>query len=138
MKYPITYMLDTNTFSFIASGRSPRARKRFKEVHGADIVVISAITAAELHFGMVKKPEAVRVRQSVQQLMDVVPVLAWDEVVALEYGQLRAAMTKKGTPMAAMDLLIAAHAASIGAVLVTGDLAFRHTGNTIVNWADDV
>jgi tRNA(fMet)-specific endonuclease VapC len=138
VKYPVTFMLDTNTFSYIASGRSPKARQQFKAVHGSDIVVISAITEAELHYGLAKNSGATRVRQAVEELMGIVTILPWDSIAAREYGTMRSAMTKQGKTLAAMDLLIAAHATSIGGVLVTGDQALRNAGGITVNWADDV
>lgn len=63
MKYPLTYLLDTNTFSHIATGRSPKARRMFEAVDPADTVAISTITEAEIYYGLAKKPEATRWRE---------------------------------------------------------------------------
>jgi tRNA(fMet)-specific endonuclease VapC len=134
---PNTYMLDTNICSYIVSGRYPNARQQVKS-HGDDIIVISAITEAELRFGLEKKPEATRWRQGIQTFLDKVTILPWDSLAAREYGTMRANLTKNGKTLSALDLLIAAHAASIGAVLVTGDRAFQHIGGVTVNWADDI
>lgn len=67
-------------------------------------------------------------------------ILPWDSQAARSYGTMRAAMTAKGKTLSAMDLLIAAHAASVGAVLVTGDQAFQQSEDLqpSVNWTDDV
>jgi tRNA(fMet)-specific endonuclease VapC len=140
VKYPVTFLLDTSTFSYIATGRSAKARRMYEEVDPADTVAISTITEAEIYYGLAKKPEATRWRMGVEALLATVTILPWDSSAAREYGTMRAAMMAKGKALSAMDLLIAAHAACVGAVLVTGDQAFQHAEGlyTSVNWADDV
>jgi tRNA(fMet)-specific endonuclease VapC len=140
VKYPLTYLLDTSTFSHIATGRSPKARRMFEAVDPADTVAISTITEAEIYYGLAKKPEATRWREGVEALLGSMTVLPWDSHAARSYGTMRATMTAKGKTLSAMDLLIAAHAASVGAVLVTGDQAFQQAEDLhpSVNWTDDV
>jgi tRNA(fMet)-specific endonuclease VapC len=140
VKYPLTYMLDTNTFSHIATGRSPKARQTFEAVDPADTVAISTITEAEVYYGLAKKPGATRWRLGVEALLASMTILPWDSKAAQDYGTMRAAMTAKGKTLSAMDMLIAAHATSVGAVLVTGDNAFQrvHGLHASINWADDV
>ena len=64
--------------------------------------------------------------------IDVVP---WDSAVAACYGTLRADMQKKGTILGNLDLLIAAHALTLGLVLITNDRAFTQVeGLKIEDW----
>jgi tRNA(fMet)-specific endonuclease VapC len=72
-------------------------------------------------------------------------VLAWDHDAAVAYGGLRAALERAGTPLGALDTLIAAHALAAGAVLVTHDAAFHRLrtlamkpGLQVVDWATDL
>jgi len=132
------YLLDTNTVSYIVSGRSPAARRKL-DVNLADSA-ISAITEGELRFGLAKRPEAVRLRKAIDSMLDVVLVLPWDSEAAQAYGIMRARMAAAGKALSALDTLIAAHAASVNAALVTNDRAFRHaTGlQTTINWATDL
>jgi len=110
------------------------------KVEAGDTVAISAITEAEVYYGLAKKPEVTRWRQGVEALLGTIKVLPWDLGAARKYGTMRAAMAAKGNSVSVMDLLIAAHAASIMAVLVTGDQAFHHTEGLFgaVDWTDDV
>jgi predicted nucleic acid-binding protein len=51
-------MLDTNTISYIARNRSPEARRRFKEAEYQSPVYVSAISEAEVRYGLAKRPQA--------------------------------------------------------------------------------
>ncbi len=59
-----------------------------------------------------------------------------DEAAAEHYGALRAALEKVGTPLGAMDMMIAAHARSLGATLVSNDVRHfdRVEGLLVANW----
>jgi hypothetical protein len=78
------YLLDTNTVAFIVNGRSTKARKRLKAEQAHSAVSVSAITQAEILFGLEKKPEATRLRAAVAALFQTLPVLAWDGQDPLE------------------------------------------------------
>jgi tRNA(fMet)-specific endonuclease VapC len=58
--------------------------------------------------------------------------LAWDHGVVRAYADLRASCQSRGVGLAALDMMIAGHAVSVGAVLVTHDRAFRHVGSPLV------
>jgi tRNA(fMet)-specific endonuclease VapC len=103
-------------------------------------VAISAITQAEILFGLESKPAAARLRASVEELFGTLQILAWDYNAAHAYGRLRARLAAPGKSLAALDMLIAAHAASANAVLVTHDKAFLQitTSLNVVDWATDL
>jgi tRNA(fMet)-specific endonuclease VapC len=57
------------------------------------------------------------------------------ENVAPHYGKLRYTLEQNGTPMSANDLLIAAHAITLDATLITADAAFQRIPQlTVHNW----
>jgi tRNA(fMet)-specific endonuclease VapC len=117
------YMLDTNTASYIIKGHPRAVRERVRRV-AMGSVYISAITQAELLHGVARGPEAKDLPVVVREFLLRVEILPWDSDAAENYAKLRAACEKEGKSLGAMDMLVAAHAVSIGAVLITSDRAF--------------
>jgi tRNA(fMet)-specific endonuclease VapC len=117
------YLLDTNIASYVIKGDRPAVRRHLLAVD-MESLAISAITEAELRFGVAKKPGAIRLQEVVDEFLMRVSILPWDSAAALQYGQLRASLERKGTPMENLDLMIGAHALALGAILVTNDHAF--------------
>ena len=111
--------------------RQPQAIGRLLEVP-MHSVCISAITAGELAFGLANRPQAVALQAAVQEFLRRVEVMPWDDAVAQSYGTLRAELNKNGTPLAALDLQIAAHALHLKAILVSNDKAFAQVGLLVV------
>ncbi len=140
VKLPVIYMLDTNTVAYIVDGRSKAARRKLAEVPQSFSVAISAITEAEIRYGLARKPEATRLHAAMEEFLSKVSVLPWNSEVARTYGRMRARMSAQGKTLSSLDLLIAAHAASLGAVLVTSDRAFQNAEGlySTVNWASDL
>lgn len=114
------YMLDTCSCSYILKLRPPSVKARFEKL-SPDSLCISVVTLAELYFGAARHPKGEVIRKEIDDFTARLSVLAWDEPAADEYGALRALLEKRGSPIGAMDMLIAAHARSIKAVLVTND-----------------
>lgn len=132
------YMLDTNSVSDIARGRSAKARERLNRVTLSE-PCISAITWGETCFGLEKRPLAIVVRTAVLDLVESLVIMPWGVREGDAYGALRAAVERVGTPIGNLDLLIAAHALTLGATLVTRDKAFRRIpGLQLENWATDL
>jgi tRNA(fMet)-specific endonuclease VapC len=130
------YMLDTNMVSHLLKAH-PAVAQRVTATPMASLC-ISAITEGELLFGLAKRPAAKQLQLAVTELLKRVDVLPWDSGVAERYGALRAAMESQGKPLAPLDMLIAAHAASAGAVLVTNDQAFQQVGELqLEDWTTD-
>ena len=127
------YMLDTNTVSHIIK-RHPQVIQRLLAVPMHQ-VCISAVTAGELAFGLAKRPQAVALKLAVSEFLRRVEVLPWDEAVAPTYGLLRTELQNKGTPLAALDMQIGAHAAHVNATLVSSDKAFTNMAKlTVQDW----
>jgi len=116
------YLLDTSAVSLLMRGDAGYARKIVSVPMSA--LKISSITEGELFFGLAKRPDARRLHLAAKEFLKRVDVVSWDSNAARCYGKLRAAMEKEGAVMGALDLLIAAHAISLKAVLVTSDRSF--------------
>jgi tRNA(fMet)-specific endonuclease VapC len=96
---------------------------------------ISAITEGELLFGLAKRPDAKRRSLLVQEFLRCVDVLPWDSSIAKYYGTVRADMELQGKILAPLDLLIANHVLSVGAVMLTNDWAFCQVADlSIEDW----
>ncbi len=120
----VRYLLDTNTASYAIKGNVARVRERLLRTPMAEIG-ISVITEAELRFGVARLPAAIRLKTLVEEFLLRVEVLPWSSLAATHYAEIRAALERSGKPMGNMDMLIAAHALAVEAVLVTHDRVFR-------------
>ncbi|MHB8166247.1 MAG: PIN domain-containing protein [Sulfuricella sp.] len=129
------YMLDTNTVSHLLRGH-PAVARRVVAVPMASLC-ISAITEGELLFGLAKRPAAKQLHVAVREFLRRVDVLPWDSATAEHYGTVRADMASQGKILAPLDLLIATHALSVDAVLVTNNRAISQMADLhIEDWAD--
>jgi len=128
------FMLDTNAVSEVMRGNHIMDR----HLEGLDPSewCISAITHAEIAFGLAKRPEATRLARAAAAFFEVARTLAWDAPAAEAHGKLRARLQRAGTPIGDFDEMIAAHALSMGAVLVTANVRHfeRVEGLDVVNW----
>jgi tRNA(fMet)-specific endonuclease VapC len=128
------YMLDTNICIYMMKHQPPQVRARFAECFVGD-VVISAITLAELEYGVAMSGEAQSHNQALlDSLLEDIPVAAFDAQAARAYGPLRAAHRERNKD--ALDKLIASHALALGVTLVTNNEAdFRNFAGLVVeNW----
>ena len=132
-------MLDTNTVSDIVKGKSLTARAKLANLQHGEIACISAITEAELQYGLAKTPKATVIRSVVEAFVAKIQVLPWGREEALAYGAFRAKQEAAGKPIGNLDMLIAAHAISVGAVLVTNDKALLQIADPpTVNWSTEL
>ena len=129
------YMLDTNICSYVLRSRPPSVKARFEAAEPGALAV-STVVLAELLYGAARHPTAVAIRGEIADLVSRLTVIPWDEAAAEHYGDLRAALEKAGTPLGAMDMMIAAHARSLGATLVSNDVRHfdRVEGLLVANW----
>lgn len=129
------YMLDTNICSYVLRSRPPSLKARFDEA-GPGALAVSTVVLAELLFGAARHPAAIAICKQIGDLASRLDIVPWDEAAAEHYGAIRAALEKRGTPLGAMDMLIAAHARSRGATLVSNDVRHfaRVEGLLLANW----
>ena len=129
------YMLDTNICSYILKNHPTAVKQKFEEV-GAGNICISAIVLAELYYGSARHPKGIVIRREIDNFVSRLVVIPWDENAADHYGSIRASLEKAGILVGAMDMLIAAHAKSCDATLVTNNLREfdRIKGLKLLNW----
>ena len=132
-------MLDTNIVSYVVTGRYPMVRKRLDAAESTRICV-SVITRAELLFGLKRLPADHPRSSDVRNFLEEAHVLAWDERAADVHADIRHQLQSTGQPIGEMDTMIAAHAISLGAVLVTNNT--RHFARIappliIENWTGE-
>jgi len=130
------YLLDTDICSYLIRDRPPRVRQRMNAVPLAE-QAISSVTYAELMYGVARSSKPAVNREVVRRFVLHVAVLPWDAAAAEHYGDLRSSLERTGTPIGSMDLMIAAHARSMGATVVTNNLRHfeRVPGIAVENWA---
>lgn len=130
----IRYMLDTNTVSHLVKRREAVVHRLAQVPVSA--VCVSAITAGELQFGLEKLGLSRQRREAVREFLLRADILPWTAATAEMYGEVRASMERRGALLGSLDMLIAAHALSVGAILVTSDRAFSRVPDlTIEDWS---
>jgi tRNA(fMet)-specific endonuclease VapC len=114
------HMLDTDTASYLIKGKSPGIEAKVSELVPS-MVCISVMTRAELLYGLKRLPAEHRLHLAVRQFLKIVRVLPWDSDSADWYADIRHQLVSTGQPIGEMDMMIAAHSLSSGAVLVTNN-----------------
>jgi tRNA(fMet)-specific endonuclease VapC len=129
------YMLDTNICIYIIKMKPKKVLKKFL-TFDVDEVGISTITLAELEFGVQNSSRFEQNKIALAEFILPLEISAFDEISAEEYGIIRTDLRKKGQLIGDLDMLIAAHAKSIGCVLVTNNEKefIRVNGLTVENW----
>ena len=131
------YMLDTNICIHLMKHQPPAVRARFAECFVGD-VVISAVTLAELEYGVACSGDARAHNQALlDSLLEDIPVEPFEARAARAYGPLRLGYRARNKD--ALDKLIAAHALSLGVTLVTNNEADFHgfAGLVVENWVNN-
>ncbi|MEW6345348.1 MAG: type II toxin-antitoxin system VapC family toxin [Paraburkholderia sp.] len=127
------YMLDTNMCLYLMKNQPEQVAERFAECFVGD-VVMSAITYAELEFGVTVSANRARERRNLAALIEDIPVQPFDSAAASAYGPIREATRERKQDQ--LDKLIAAHALSMDVVLVTNNERdfVAYPGVRIENW----
>ena len=128
------YMLDTDTFSYLVNG-IPQVIQRYAEVLDDD-VGLSVISYGEILFGVNKQKPSASKQKRIDYLLDQMLISLISEDVAKCYGQVRHTLELSDKPIGSNDTWIAAHALSLNATLVTGNLREykRVAGLKVENW----
>jgi len=129
------YMLDTSTCVELIRRQPVKLVKRMSNHPAADFT-LSAITVAELQFGVEYSSQSARERSALDKFLTSFLILDFDYDATLAYGKLRAALQTAGTPIGSLDMLIAGHAVSRRLILVTHNLKEfkRVPGLKAVDW----
>ena len=130
-------MLDTHTCIAIIRQKPPRALKRFNTYKVGEIG-ISWVTLAELEFGVAKSQHLEKNQTALDEFVLPLEIANLDREAARVYGRVRAKLETKGTPIGSLDMMIGAHALSLGATLATNNTRefSRIKGLTVVDWLD--
>lgn len=113
-------MLGTDTSSYIIKGNRPRMRARLRELDPAEILV-SVIVQTELLYGLQPLPTDHFLHGDVRDFLDTMQLRAWDTGAAEVHAEIRHRLISSGQTIGEMDMMIAAHAIALGAVLVTNN-----------------
>jgi tRNA(fMet)-specific endonuclease VapC len=126
-------MLDTDTVSYALRGEGG-VGKRILE-HRPSELCISSITVAELRFGAGRRNSA-KLHRLIDAIASNVEVMPFDEACAEQFGRVATELKVRGTPIGEFDVLIAAHALTLGLTLVTNNATHfgRVRGLKIENW----
>ena len=129
------YMLDTDTCSYVMKRSNAAVLRRLQTVPVAD-VCMSVVTKSELLYGVEVSPRRAQDAAALAAFLPYVDVLDFSDDAAPHYAEIRADLKKRGLPIGANDLFIAAHARSLGLTLVTNNTAEfgRVTGLRVENW----
>jgi tRNA(fMet)-specific endonuclease VapC len=114
------HMLDTDISSYIIKGRPPGVEARLADLEPSRVCV-SAITRAELLYGLKRLPPAHRLHIGVRRFLRIVRVLSWDAEAADFYADIRHELVSTGQIIGELDMMIAAHSLAAAAVLVTNN-----------------
>jgi tRNA(fMet)-specific endonuclease VapC len=133
------YMLDTDISSYIMKRTHDIVLKKLQTVAVSDIC-ISAITKAELLYGVEVSPRRHKDQAALDEFLRYVAVLEYPAAAALDYARIRAELKLRGKLIGSNDLLIAAHARYLGLTLVTNNTKEfgRVQGLKIENWTEPV
>ena len=115
----ISYLLDTNIVSYFVKGISDDLTTRMESGFNLQNIAISVITRAELRFGLEMMDAKDRRRTRISLLLDDLPALPWTTEAADLFGEIKAKLQRKGTPIGELDTQIGAHALAEGLILVT-------------------
>lgn len=110
------YLLDTN--AIIRAVREPTGSVAQQIDRHRPNVITSVIVEAEIRFGIAKRPSS-KVAGRVARYLEALEIVPFDADAAAHYGDVRAKLERDGRPLDAMDTLIAAHARSLAATIVT-------------------
>lgn len=131
----LKYLLDSDVFSLMVKGRDEALNQRMETLAKGD-ATLSVITTGEFFYGVAHAPVSALREKRVQRLIDFYGVLPIGEEVSAAYGQIRADLRAKGTPIGPNDLWLAAQAKAHGLVMVTrnGREFKRVTGLKVEGW----
>ena len=112
------YLLDTDVFSLMVKGLDEAISARMQTL-AKDEAVLSVITTGEFFYGMANAPISALREKRAQRLIDFFGVMPLGANVGIAYGEIRADLRAKGTPIGPNDLWLAAQAKASGLVMVT-------------------
>jgi len=114
------YMLDTNICIYLIKNKPVHVLAHLQKLNISEIG-ISSITLSELEYGVEKSLQKEQNKIALAKFTAPLEILPYDNLAATAYGKVRAYLEKRGTPIGALDILIAAHAISLNLILVANN-----------------
>lgn len=132
----LSRLLDTNTCIYLIRRRPREALQSFERFEVGEVGV-SVITVSELRYGVEKSTRPEQNLRALEQFLLPLEVLDFGPEATVSYGRVRASLEERGMTIGPLDTLIAAHALSLGATLVTNNTREfeRVSGLRIEDWA---
>ena len=129
------YLIDTNICIYIIKRKPPEVIARFIDLDIGDIA-ISSVSTSELYYGASKSQRVEENTKALNDFLMPIKVVSYNEASSVIYGEIRATLEKQGQVIGGMDMMIAAHALSLGVPLVTNNTKEfqRVEGLTVENW----
>ena len=129
------FMLDTNMCSYIIRDNPKGIFEKLKEVEQDHVIALSSIVVSELFYGASKKGSA-KLIKVVNIFVEQFTIYDYNKASAKAYANIRTTLEKKGQVIGVHDMLIAAHALSLGATMVTNNVKEfeRVEGLSVENW----
>ncbi len=129
-------LLDTNICIYIINAKPPEVLARFRQYRLGEIGM-SSVVAAELAYGVAKSLSP-RNRAALEMFLAPMEILPFNEQAIWRYGELRAQLERQGQSIGALNTMIAAHALSVNATLVTHNTREfeRVAGLRVENWVE--
>lgn len=130
------FLLDTNICIYLIKGTDTVLRSRI-EAYAPFELVVSAVTVAELEYGVAKSTRVEQNRMALQNFLSAFEIISFDDKDAEQFGIIQAAVERRGQPIGPYDLQIAAQAITKGYTVVTNnEREFRRvSGLEVENWA---
>jgi len=131
------YLLDTNICVHLIRHRSAALMQKLTSLPVGEAGV-SSVTVAELQYGVQKSGRTEQNAEALAMFLTPLPIADFDYAAAEAYGRIRAHLERAGAPIGPLDTLIAAHAVSLDAILVTSNLGefSRVTELRVEDWTD--
>ncbi|MCC5638889.1 type II toxin-antitoxin system VapC family toxin [Nostoc sp. CHAB 5844] len=131
------YLLDTNICIYLIKQKPQKVLDKFQTLSISN-VGISSITVAELEYGVVKSQQQEKNRTALLQFLLSLEIIDFNQASGTIYGSIRSNLESRGIIIGAMDMLIAAHALSLGVTLVTNNVRefSRIPALLLENWAE--
>ena len=133
------YLPDTNVFSAYLSGRSKQLNDRMSSAFAAGDLRLSVMVLAELEFGAEKARKKIgetKFVRRVEQLRKQIELEPLGLSFPQCYAKVRAGLEAEGKKIGDRDTIIASHALSLGATMVTANVSefSRIPGLVVENW----
>jgi tRNA(fMet)-specific endonuclease VapC len=131
------YLLDTNICIYLIKKKPMSVIHRFDE-HPVGEIGISSISVAELSYGVQRSQRRKQDQAALLQFLSPLVIADFNTNTSFSYGQIRAELESRGTPIGSLDTLIAGHAVSMGVTLVTNNERefSRVPGLIVENWVE--